>query len=253
MHKSRLTPSIIPFNLTKPVKVTMIETIAFDADDTLWENEGLYLNAQAQLQGILSPWSSGNQIHRVLTETEFRNLPIYGYGIKAFTLSMIETALQVSQGNFDADTIQQILVLGRSMLQAEVALLPNVAETLQSLSRTHQLMIITKGDLLDQTSKVSRSGLADCFSLIEVLNEKTTTEYQEILQKYRLDARTFLMVGNSLRSDIAPVLELGGRAVLIPTGTTWEHELLDSFDNTHDGFFEIKDMADLPALIKALE
>lgn len=231
----------------------MIETIAFDADDTLWQNETLYQEAQAQLSQILSKWETSEQVMRVLTETEMRNLPIYGYGIKAFTLSMIETSLQVSDGNLSIKAVRKILALGRSMLKAEVTLLPQVEATLQTLSKNHRLMIITKGDLLDQTSKVSRSGLEKYFSLVEVLNQKTPESYREILDKYHLDIETFLMVGNALRSDIAPVLALGGKAVHIPAESTWELEHLPGFDPGQDGFFQIQNISELPQLIEDIE
>ena len=231
----------------------MIETIAFDADDTLWHNETLYREAQARLEDLLSPWGSQKEIHNVLTEKEMGNLSLYGYGIKAFTLSMIETALKISGNQIGADRIEKILALGRSMLNAQVNLLPGVKDVLRTLSRTHRLMVITKGDLLDQTSKVTRSGLQGCFSLVEVLNQKTPEAYRGILDKHNLDIKTFLMVGNSLRSDIAPVLALGGKAVHIPADTTWEHEMLPDFDPTQEGYYKIEDITELPGLVEKLE
>ena len=230
----------------------MIETIAFDADDTLWQNETIFQESQAQLAQILKEWETPEGIQQVITETERRNLPIYGYGIKAFTLSMIETALGVSDGKIGAATIKEILALGRSMLQAEVKLLPRVKETLQTLSENYHLMMITQGDLLDQTSKLSRSGLEDLFSLVEVLNQKTPGTYRTILEKHHLDINAFMMVGNSLRSDIAPVLALGAKAVHIPTQTTWELELLADFDTSQEGFYEIDDITALPPLLESL-
>ena len=230
----------------------MIKTIAFDADDTLWQNETLYQDAQAQLSQILSPWKPAGQVKRLLTKTEMRNLPVYGYGIKAFTLSMIETALEVTQGKIGSSMVWQILTLGRSMLAADVKLHPHVEETLQTLSRNHRLLVITKGDLLDQTNKLTRSGLEHFFSLVEVLNQKTPETYREILEKHSLDIRTFLMVGNSLRSDIAPVLALGAQAVHIPSSTTWEPERLDDFDTSQEGFYEIETLSQLPSLIEKI-
>ena len=230
----------------------MVETIAFDSDDTLWQNETLFQDAQANLSLILSAWETSEKTKQVLSNTEMRNLPIYGFGITAFILSMIETALQVSNGEIRSGKLQEILDLGRSMLEAGVLLLPNVDATLQTLSKSHRLMIITKGDLLDQTHKVSRSGLGDYFSLVEVVNQKTPQAYQEILEKYHLDIDTFLMVGNSLRSDIAPVLALGGKAVHIPAETTWELELLADFDLTQDGYYEIQNIGELPALVNKI-
>jgi putative hydrolase of the HAD superfamily len=231
----------------------MIEIIAFDADDTLWQNETLFHEAQGEFGQILSAWETAEKVNQVLSSTEMRNLPIYGYGIKAFTLSMLETALQVSHGELKSTTIQEILDLGRSMLTAEVRVLPHVEETLQTLSKSYRLMVITQGDLLDQTHKVSRSGLENYFSLVEVVNHKTPQAYQLLINKYHLDLNTFLMVGNSLRSDIAPVLALGGRAVHIPAGTTWELDLLADFNPDQEGFFEINSIRKLLALVNELE
>ena len=189
----------------------------------------------------------------MLTSIELENLSLYGYGIKAFTLSMMETALQVTRDQVHPRVIRGILDLGRAMLQAEVTLLANVDQVLHKLSRTHRLMVITKGDLLDQTSKLARSGLENYFSLVEVLNQKTPASYQAVLEKNRLEIKHFMMVGNSLRSDIAPVLTLGGKAVYIPGHSTWEHEMLEDFDTAQEGFFEIEDIQDLPSLVEALD
>lgn len=230
----------------------MITTIAFDADDTLWQNETLFHRAQDQLAQILSEWEAPERVRRAIIETEIRNLPIYGYGIKAFTLSMIETALEISHGELSVDKVEEILGLGRSMLDAEVQLLPQVEETLQALSEDYRLMMVTKGDPLDQTSKLSQSGLGSYFSIVEILDHKTPETYQQILEKYHLDVQRFLMIGNSLRSDIAPVLALGGKAVHIPNSTTWELERLDGFDPTQAGFYVIESLSQLPALIEKI-
>jgi putative hydrolase of the HAD superfamily len=230
----------------------MITTIAFDADDTLWQNETLFREAQAKLAQILAEWETPEGIMQAIMKTERQNMPIYGYGVKAFTLSMFETALAVSHREISSETIQEILALGRSMLQAEAALLPHVTETLQSLQRNYHLMVITQGDLLEQTSKLTRSGLGGYFSLVEVLHQKTPDTYKAILKKYNLDRKTFLMVGNSLRSDIAPVLALGAKAVHIPNQPIWELELLDDFDPLQEGFYKIDTICQLPSLLDKL-
>ena len=227
-----------------------LETIAFDADDTLWENETLYQEAQNKLKVILSPWQSFQQIDSVLYETEQRNMPLYGYGIKAFTLSMIEAAIQISDGEITSHEISQIINIAKSMLTSEVILRPHAKKTLEELSKDHQLMMITKGDLLDQSRKLERSGLAHHFNFVEIINDKTPQTYIDIFHKYGLDPKTFLMVGNSLRSDIQPVLELGGKAVHIPAGTTWEHEVLADFDKNKKGFYELEHLGLLPKFIK---
>lgn len=228
-----------------------IDMIAFDADDTLWENEPLYQNAQTRFKQLLSPWGAPSVIEKVLYETEISNLPIYGYGIKAFSLSMLETALKVSAGKISGDEVSAILAITRAMLEAEVELRPHVEEVLAALSRSFPLMVITKGDLLDQTSKINRSGLAKYFSIIEVINEKTPETYAAVLEKHGLAPGNFLMVGNSLRSDILPVLELGGKAVFIPASKTWAHEDMPGFDLQREDYLQLEHFGQLPALIAA--
>ena len=226
------------------------DLIAFDADDTLWQGEVYYREAQKALTQLLTPWQNADEIHRVMFETEMRNLPLYGYGVKAFTLSMLEAAVAISHGAVTGKEIEAILTLGQGMLTAEIQLQPFVVETLTSLTGTLPLMVITKGDLLDQTAKVTRSGLAPFFQRVEVVNDKTTATYAEILQRYHLAPARFLMVGNSLRSDILPVLELGGTAVYIPADTSWAHEDVADFDADHQRFFELEHLGQLPGLLK---
>lgn len=226
-----------------------IEMIAFDADDTLWKTEANFEKAQKELEKILSPWKDSEKTEEIVFKTEMDNLSIYGLGVKAFTLSMIEAALQISQGEIQGESIEQIIRLGREMLEAEVELLPCVAETIPKLSKDNPLMVITKGDLLDQTTKISRSGLSAHFSLVEVVSEKTPLSYAKVLEKFHLDPKNLLMVGNSLKSDIIPILELGGTAVHIPASTTWAHELVADFDTSQDRFYELENMGDLPELI----
>ncbi len=227
-----------------------IDTIAFDADDTLWENEHLYRNAQKSYQQIMLPWGDPDEIQKALYKIEIDNLSLYGYGIKAFTLSLIEAAIKISRQAIKAEQIEQILDIGRTMLQAEIHLRPHVLETLQRLDGDYQLLIITKGDLLDQTAKVERSGLAAFFEHVEVLNHKTKAEYAAILTKYAIPAEKFLMIGNALRSDILPVLALGGQAVYIPGNTTWEHEHVSDFDKSTRGFYELTHLGQLPDLLQ---
>ena len=229
-----------------------IEIIALDADDTLWENELLYQEAQTKLKVILSPWKSFQTIDHMLYETEQRNMPLYGYGIKAFTLSMIETAIQISEGEISGHEISLIMDIAQTMLSAEVELRPYTLETLIALSKSHRLMIVTKGDLLDQSAKVKRSGLSSYFSFVEIVNDKTPQAYTDIFQKYNLNPKRFMMVGNSLRSDIQPILELGGKAVYIPADTTWAHETLPEFDGNKRGFYQLEHLGQLPGLIAEL-
>jgi len=226
-----------------------LEMIAFDADDTLWHGEIHYQIALEELKEILSPWQDPETIDKEIYAIEMKNMPIYGYGVKAFVLSMIEAAISISGGQVKTRTIERLLTLGRAMLETEVEVLPHVPVVLEFLSKQHSLMVITKGDLLDQTAKVSRSGLASYFSLVEVVNEKTPESYQAVFQKYSLDPKSVLMVGNSIRSDILPILTLGGTCVHIPANTTWEHEKVTDFNAAQPGFYEIEHMGHLPNLI----
>lgn len=226
-----------------------IEMIAFDADDTLWKTEANFEKAQSELQKILSPWRDSEKTEEIVFKTEMDNLSLYGLGVKAFTLSMIEAALHISHGEITGDAIEQIIQLGREMLEAEVELLPCVAETIKTLSKDYPLMVITKGDLLDQTTKISRSGLGAHFSLVEVVSEKTPQSYAKVLNKFHLDPQNIVMVGNSLKSDVLPILHLGGRAVHIPANTTWAHELVADFDTSQEGFYELEHMGHLPELV----
>ena len=225
------------------------EIIAFDADDTLWHSEVYYRDAQAALNEILSMWAAPKVIEEVTYEIETCNIPLYGYGIKSFTLSMLEAAVKISNGSVNGSQVAEILAVGRAMLKAEVKLRPHVVETLEKLSKSYRLMVITKGDLLDQTDKVERSGLAPYFSMVEVVNEKTTETYREILGRYNLSPQGFLMIGNSLSSDVLPVLELGGIAVHVPADTTWAYEMVEDFDPTRRDFYELEHIGQLPALI----
>lgn len=226
-----------------------IEMIAFDADDTLWTTEANFEKAQRELQKILSPWRDSEKTEEIVFKTEMDNLSLYGLGVKAFTLSMIEAALQISHGEIPGESVEQIIGLGREMLKAEVELLTFVPETVKTLSKDYPLMVITKGDLLDQTTKISRSGLGPYFSLVEVVSEKTPQSYAQVLDKFHLDPQNLVMVGNSLKSDILPILHLGGRAVHIPANTTWAHELVSDFDTSQEGFYEIEHMGHLPELV----
>jgi putative hydrolase of the HAD superfamily len=226
-----------------------IEMIAFDADDTLWQGEVHYQLALEELKRMLSPWQDPGTIDKKMYEIEMKNMPIYGYGVKAFVLSMIEAAILISNGEIQAQSIKSILTTGRSMLETDLVLLPNVPETIKNLAEKFPLMVITKGDLLDQTSKVARSGLGPFFSLVEVVNDKTSETYKMVFEKYGLDPGRVLMVGNSIRSDVLPILALGGRSVYIPANTTWEHEMVPGFDTSQAGYFEIEHMGQLSDLI----
>jgi putative hydrolase of the HAD superfamily len=226
------------------------DVIAFDADDTLWHNESLFTVTQAKFKQLLAAYHGDEWIEAKLNETERRNIEHFGYGIKGFTLSMIETAIELTEGRISGAEIQKIIGYAKAMIAAPVELLDGVRETISRLAGEYQLMLITKGDLFDQESKIARSGLGDYFSRVEIVSEKNVGVYRALIARHGLDPRRFLMVGNSIKSDILPVIEAGGRAVYVPYHTTWVHECVTDYDAT--SFFEIAHMGLLPGLLEEL-
>ena len=231
----------------------MIEIIAFDADDTLWENESLYHKAKDELARLLSPYREADWVNRKLDEIEIANLQVYGYGIKSFTLSMTETAAEAVDGKIEAHSIFAILEIAKRMLSADVELLDHTEQTLGQLSSDYDLMLVTKGDLFEQQRKISRSGIDQCFKAIEIVAEKTPARYLEILKKHNIEIERFLMVGNSLRSDILPIVAIGGRAVYIPNENTWFHEVPEQEDIEGVEYDELEHLGQLPEYMAALE
>jgi putative hydrolase of the HAD superfamily len=231
----------------------VFDLIAFDADDTLWHNERLYLNAQAKLASLLATYQVEGEAGARLYQTESRNIKYFGYGIKSYTLSMIETAVELTQDRITARDVLAIIDLAREMLEAPVELLDQAAETVSRLSSRYRLMIITKGDLHDQETKVARSGLENFFQQIEIVSEKDRRNYERLLDGQSVDPSRFMMVGNSLRSDILPILELGGSAVYVPYPTTWQHEAADAPPPEQAGFYQLEHLGELPALLEHLE
>jgi putative hydrolase of the HAD superfamily len=201
------------------------DLIAFDADDTLWHSEGVFVVSQEMFRSLLEPYlDNGVDLDARLAETELRNLAHFGYGVKGFTLSMIETAIEVTDGRVTAREIGELVERGKEMMAHPVELLPGVAETLALLSPRYHLALISKGDLLHQEQKLARSGLAELFDDVEILSEKDEAAYRRVLRRFGVEPSRFLMVGNSVRSDILPVLALGGHAVHIPHEYLWAHE-----------------------------
>ena len=229
------------------------EWIALDADDTLWHNERLYTNAQAVFVDLLVHYHDPDWVRARLYQTETRNLAHFGYGVKAFALSMIETAVELTEGRITGQDIQALIGVAKGMLEAEVELLEHVAETVPELAANHRLMVVTKGDLLDQERKMTRSGLGGYFEHIEVVSHKTRERYERLLATHAISPAHFLMVGNSLRSDILPILELGGHAVYVPYETTWEHEAADLPAPGTTGFYQLGNLGELPGLLARLE
>jgi putative hydrolase of the HAD superfamily len=233
--------------------MNQFDLIAFDADDTLWHNERLYVNAQARFAQLLSHYHNPEWIGERLYQTETHNIQHFGYGIKAFALSMIETAVELTEGRLSGQDVQALIDLAKEMLSAKVELLEHVAETIPQLAANYQLMVITKGDLLDQETKIARSGLGKYFQQVEIVSQKTPETYLRLLKKASIPPERFLMVGNSLKSDILPILELGGNAVHIPYETTWLHEVASPPAEGQAGYYSLEHLGQLPALLEQLE
>ena len=208
-----------------------ITTIGFDADDTLWVNETYFREAEETFAGMLEEFETRNTIDQELFKMEMRNLELYGYGIKGFMLSMIESALELSNNRVSQTTLARILDLGKNMIAHPLELLQDVQEVLRALHGKYRLLVLTKGDLLDQERKLEKSGLMQYFHHVEVLSDKKPGNYSRLLEHLEIDISEFLMVGNSLKSDVLPILELGGRAVHVPFHTTWAHEEVDPGDH----------------------
>ncbi len=225
----------------------MLRPLAFDADDTLWHNESHYAETQEAFRALLRPYHDDAWIDARLHDTELRNLGHYGYGIKGFTLSMIETALELTEDRLDGAGIRQVVELGKAMLAKPVEPLPGVAEVLQELSNSYDLILITTGDLFDQETKLARSGLGTHFSKVEIVSEKDEGAYAAILERHGIRPAGFIMVGNSVKSDILPVLALGARAIHIPYHLTWAHEVVAAPGDAP--FPVLESIRDLPALL----
>jgi putative hydrolase of the HAD superfamily len=229
------------------------DIIAFDADDTLWQTERLYVEAQARLRAMLEQYVAGEDLSTGLYQTEMRNLEHFGYGIKAFALSMIETAIELTNGRVSARDIESIIHTAREMMTADIDLIEHAPDTVAALAQKHTLMLITKGDLRDQETKLARSGLAGHFGYVEIVSSKSRETYQAILAKHSVSPAHFLMVGNSLPSDILPVLELGGTAVYIPWEVTWAHDEAEPPPARQAGFYQLENIGQLVELVKEME
>ncbi len=230
----------------------MIRIIGFDADDTLWRNEDLFERAHERYRALLARHHPPAEVDRVLFATEMRNLPLYGYGVKGFTLSCIETAIELTGGRIGPGEIAEILATGRTMLAHPVELLAGAADVIPALARDYRLLLITKGDLHHQERKVAASGLADHFHAVEIVSEKDDDAYERLRRRHGLAWSEFAMVGNSLKSDILPVLRLGGAGVHIPYHLTWQHEHVEEAPHGQPRFRRVERLADLPGLLPRL-
>jgi len=208
--------------------MTNIKTIAFDADDTLWVNEPYFRKAEERFCALMENYLPTHSSHKELFAIEIKNLPLYGYGIKAFTLSMIEAAMSISNKTIELSAIEKMMDIGREMLNAPVELIGGIEEVLLALQGKYRLVMATKGDLLDQERKLEKSGLAKYFHHIEIMSEKKVPNYRKLIQHLDIPPSQFLMIGNSLKSDVLPVLELGGYAFHVPFHTTWAYEKVET-------------------------
>lgn len=233
-------------------RMSHIQTIAFDADDTLWHNENLFEEHHRKYCQLLSEYHDAETVESTLFRTEMRNLELYGYGVKSFTLSSIETAIKLTDGAIPAEELRRIIDFGKDMLAHPVELLPQVAETINALAPSYPLILITKGDLRDQERKIAKSGLAHHFKRTEVVSDKDTPTYERLFRRIDLNPSQLIMVGNSLKSDILPILELGGTGIHIPYHLTWEHERVEQAPHTHARFHELKSISQLPSLLASL-
>jgi len=222
-----------------------IKVIGFDADDTLWVNETYFRDAELEFAKLLGGFETANKVDQELFKMEMKNLPLYGYGVKGFVLSMVEMALELSNYTISNKTIEQILNIGKQMLNEPVELLDGVEETLEALSGKYKLIVATKGDLLDQERKLEKSGLLDYFHHIEVLSDKKEANYSKLLNHLDINPSEFLMVGNSLKSDILPLINIKAHAVHVPFHTTWAHEQVTEKETNGKAFKTIKNVKDI--------
>lgn len=211
-----------------------IRVIGFDADDTLWVNETYFRQAEEYFAELLESYETKNKIDQELFMKEMQNLEIYGYGIKGFMLSMIELALELSNNRVPQATLTKIIGLGKEMIARPVELLDGVEEVLKELEQKYRLIVLTKGDLLDQERKLERSGLSRYFHHVEVLSDKKEANYQNLLDHLEIEVGAFLMIGNSLKSDVMPILNIGAKAVHVPFHTTWAHEEVPVEEQTNN-------------------
>ncbi len=230
----------------------MIRFIGFDADDTLWHNENIFDRAQQRYRALLAKYQPAAEVDRALFATEMRNLPLYGYGVKSFTLSAVETAIGLTQGAISGQEISEIMGVCRDMLAHPVEMLPGVAETVPALAAAYRLVVITKGDLHHQERKIAASGLAAYFHAVEIVSEKDGGTYARLLQRHGISPAEFAMVGNSVKSDILPVLHLGGAGVHIPYHLTWAHEHTAESPCDHPRFRKVGSIGELAAALAAL-
>jgi putative hydrolase of the HAD superfamily len=222
-----------------------IKVIGFDADDTLWVNETYYREAELEFAKLLAQYETANKIDQELFKVEMNNLDMYGYGIKSFILSMVESALEISNNEISNKSINAILNIGKNMINKPIELLEGVEEVLQTLSKKYRLILATKGDLLDQERKLKRSGLIDYFHHIEVLSDKKEANYSKLLYHLDINPPEFLMIGNSLKSDILPLVNIHAHAIHVPFHTTWAHEQVTEEETNGKEYKTVKNLKEI--------
>ena len=226
-----------------------IKYIAFDADDTLWVNENYFREAEEAFYQLLSNYQDKETLAQILFDKEIGNLPLYGYGIKGFSLSMVETALEISNHEISPKILHQILDLGKAMFHKPIILLDHVKEVLEYLtSKKYTLIVATKGDLLDQQRKLQRSKIEHYFHHIEILSDKKIIDYQLMLRILDIEANEFAMIGNSFKSDVIPIVDIGGVGIHIPFHTTWAHEEVDQKTKEESPFIQIKKLDEIVSI-----
>jgi putative hydrolase of the HAD superfamily len=231
-----------------PMRIT---TVGFDADDTLWHNETIFRLTQDRLRALMADFAAPEALNAKLAEVEARNLRLYGYGVKGFTLSMIETAMELTDHKAPGRLVAEILAAGREMLSHPVEPLPGVEEALADLADGYRLVLITKGDLLHQEQKLAASGLGELFVAVEIVSEKDASTYARVFDRYGTGAGEAVMAGNSMRSDVLPALEAGAWGAHIPYHITWHHEVAEA-PAEHPRFTELASIAELPAWVRGL-
>ncbi|MBN8946718.1 HAD family hydrolase [Rhodanobacter sp. UC4437_H4] len=232
----------------------MLQLVGFDGDDTLWHSEGYYRQAGEAFAAIMARYVdvADRDVHERMLATEQRNLKLFGYGAKGMALSMVETAIAVSDGRIGAADIHALIELGKTVLQHPVELLPGIRAAVEAVAQQYEVVLITKGDLFHQEKKVAQSGLADLFRRIEIVSEKDAAAYRRVLGEFDLQPAQFAMVGNSLRSDIEPVLRLGGWGVHMPYHVTWAHELENGLAADEPRMLTVDAPAAIPAAVERL-
>ncbi|THD83471.1 HAD family hydrolase [Aliigemmobacter aestuarii] len=228
-----------------------LTTIGFDADDTLWQNETFFRMTQDRFTSLLSDYADPDHLHDRLLAAERRNLGHYGFGVKGFVLSMIETAIEVTAARVPAAVIAEIMAAGREMLEHPIELLPHARDAVESLAAEFRVLLITKGDLLDQERKLAQSGLGELFDGVEIVSHKTAEAYRRIFHRHGEGPDRAMMVGNSMKSDVLPAIEAGGWGVFVPHGLTWAIEEADAPEG-HPRFHELPDLGGLPEIVSSL-